>query len=70
MSIESGKRKQQGYLNHANVVEVSLSKGSYPGYWWVYTKSMIADDPDGNNSYDFSDANYLFASPSEGGYDG
>lgn len=62
------KSYSKSYLNHANVVEVSWEKGDYAGYWWMYQKSVIAEDPDGNNWYDFQSPTYRFASSADIGY--
>ena len=58
----------KSYLNHANVVEISWNKGDHPGYWWMYQKSLIADDPDGNNWYDFKSDTYKFTKSEAIGY--
>ncbi len=55
-------------LNHANVIEVSWNKDDYPGYWYMYMKSPIAEDPDDNNGYRFRDAHYRFDHSDKIGY--
>lgn len=36
------------YQNHANVIQVTWGVSPYPGSWWVFMKSMIANDPNNN----------------------
>lgn len=55
-------------LYHANVVEVSWNKGSYPGYWFMYMKAPIADDSNGNNIYDFDAASRRLSDSANIGY--
>lgn len=57
-------------LNHANVIEFAWGKYSYPGYWYLYQKSIIADDPNNNNIYGFNNAEYMFTSSVGSGYHG
>jgi len=58
----------KSYVNHANVIEISWNKGDYPGYWYIYQKSLIARDADNNNYYDFSSATYRFTDSADDGY--
>ncbi|HET7388031.1 MAG TPA: hypothetical protein VFJ19_15350 [Nocardioidaceae bacterium] len=62
------KSYSKDYDNHANVVEVSWEKGTYPGYWHVFQKSLIAHDADGNNYYDFTSVTYMFEKSVDSGY--
>jgi hypothetical protein len=59
----------QSYLNHANVMEVAWEDPSEPsGYWYMYIKSPIAEDPDGNNGYTFRSGSYRFTNSAVGGF--
>jgi hypothetical protein len=57
------------YLNHANVMEVAWEDTRVPqGYWYTYTKSPIAEDPNGDNVYAFRDSTYRFSHSGGAGF--
>jgi hypothetical protein len=62
------KSYDKSHLNHANVIEVTWEKTGYPGYWYLYQKSVIADDPNNNNVYGFNGPEYKFTSSAGSGY--
>lgn len=63
---------QQNY-NRTSVVEVTWSLPDYPGYWFLYAKSPISSNGNGNNTPPFNNfyfrgVNQLPAHPFVGGY--
>lgn len=62
------KSYDKSFLNHANVVQISWSKPDYIGYWFVYMKSVIADDPNDNDIYGFNTSSFRFNDSAEAGY--
>ena len=58
----------EAHLNHANVVEFAWDKAGYPGYWYMYQKSIIADDPNKNNVYGFNFNEEMFTSSAAASY--
>ena len=55
-------------LNHATVIEVAWEKDDYPGYWYMWMKAPVAEDPDDNNIYRFRSADYRFDNSEHIGY--
>ena len=62
------KTYDEAHLNHANVVEFAWDKAGYPGYWYMYQKSIIADDPNKNNVYGFNFNEEMFTSSAAASY--